>query len=241
MSPRLGLSLLVVTALGLILWFLTRPDPQGNALRARRVAARGLADGLTQKFAGQKVLVLSNPFVQTPGIASDIRAAEEAGLQGLREGCANKLTLSAVEFPALRPEAREDPRALVAQTETTTPLSYLVATNGFDLAFQKHTDVTLLASLIGLPADLDQCAIWKAPGPPRFALLWPDLRVVGDTTAVQQALTSGKLAAFVLRKPGGLPDSVPLGKDWRAEFAQRFLLVTPENAETILRDYPGLF
>jgi hypothetical protein len=241
MNSRLGLGFVALAGLGLVCWLLMRPDPQANALRVRRLATRGLAEYLAQKFSGQRALVLSNPFTQSKDIEADVRAAEEAGLKGLREGAGDKLIISAVVFPALRPEAKQDPRALLGQTETTTPLSYLVATNGFDQAFQAHPDAAVLVSLIGLPAELDQCAIWKAAGPPYFALLWPDLRILGDTAEVRQALKTGKLVAFVLRKPGAPADAVPLEADWKVEFEKRLLLVTPENVDATLRGYPGVF
>jgi len=240
MNPRLGLSFVLVAGVGLGAWFFTRPDPHGNALRVRALATRGLADHLAQKFSGQKVLVLSNPFRQAHG-SSDIAAVEEAGLQGLRQGFESRMPIAGVALPALRPEAQVDPRPLLADTETTTPLSYLVTPDAFDQAYQQHGDSGVVVSLIGLPAELNQCRIWSTNGPPRFGLLWPDLRVLGNTAAVQQALKSGKLAVFVLRKPGAPADSVGLGKDWRSEFDRRFVLVTSENAELLLKNYPGLF
>jgi len=244
MRSSVGLSFVLLAGAGLGLWFLARPNPQSNALHVRQLATRGLAEWLAQKFPGQRVLVMSNPFTQSDGIASDVRAAEEAGLKGVREGLADQATLTAVTFPPLRPEARENPRALLGDIETTTPLSYLVTPDGFDQVYQQHGAtgrVELVVSLIGLPAELERCAIWQAPGAPRFALLWPDLRVVGNTAAVQQSVRTGKLAAFVARKPGAPGDGVPLGKDAKAEFQRRFVLVTADNLDAVTRDYPGLF
>jgi hypothetical protein len=232
---------LIVVAAGLAWWFWARPDPQGNALEVRRLATRGLAQALAQRFAGQQAVVISNPFTQRPGVSPEIRAAEEAGIKGLRDGFSDKIPIKAVAFPELRPEAQQNPRALLGETETTTPLSYLVAPESFDRACRQDGDPSLIVSLIGLPAELDKCGSWNAPVPPRFALLWPDLRVVGEPTKVQQALQTGKLVAFVARKPGAPADGMPLGKDLQAEFERRFVLVTPENFEAVRTQHPGLF
>jgi hypothetical protein len=239
--PSARLVFVILVAIGLGWWFWGRSDPRGNALEARRLATRGLAQYLAQRFASQQAVVLSNPFTQMPGVSSDIRAPEEAGLEGLRDGFADKISIAAVAFPELRPEAQQNPRGLLGETETTTPLSYLVTAEAFDKVWRQHGDPPLVVSLIGLPVELDKCGIWNAPAPPRFALLWPDLRVVGESAQVQQAFRSGKLAAFVARKPGAPPDGVSLGRDLKAEFERRFVLVTAENFEAVRGQYPGLY
>jgi hypothetical protein len=238
-TPALFFLLLVAAAYGL--WFFLKPDPQGNALRAREVATRGLAEYLARTHSGQRALVVSNPFTQRPGTAKGIVLMEAAGIRGLREGFAGKVTIGAVAFPELRPGAYENPRAQITDAETTTPLSYLVATDGFDKLARQHADCGLLVSLVGLPAELGECESWKRPGVPQFALLLPDFRVLGDAAAVQGALKSGKLAAFVLRKPGAPDDGATPGKDFKTEFEKRFLLVTVENVDQVQQSYPGLF
>jgi hypothetical protein len=72
-------------------------------------------------------------------------------------------------------------------------------------------------------------------------LLWPDVRVIGDTPDVIRLMRSGKLAAFVQRRPGGAPDGFSPSKDAQADFDQRFILVTPDNVEHIAKQYPGIF
>src|SRR5262249_14960638 len=186
-------------------------------------------------------LILSNPFTQHPGIPKEVLAAEQAGVRGLHDGWGKRLTVAAVVFPELRPDALRDPRALLGDAETSTPLSYLMGPEAIDNLTQEYPAGQLIVSLIGLPKDLDQCATWTAAGPPRFALLWPDLRLVGDTAAVQKAIKSGKLAACVVRRPEAPADAAPLNLAWAAEFERRFVLVSPENVDQILQRYPGLF
>ena len=218
---------------------LLRSHPDRHALQAREMAARGLAEYLARTQPGQRALVMSNPFIHRAGTDRKIIGTEEAGVRGLRAGFGNKVTVGAIVLAELKPGALEDPRSVVIDPETTTPLSYLVAPDAFDLAARAHPDCELIVSLIGLPADLGRCEVWRAPGPPAFALLLPDLRMVGDTAAVVQAVKSGKLPAFVLRKPGGPGDDTPVGKD--VEFAKRFVLVTRENVEQVIQEHPGLF
>lgn len=238
-TPALFFLLTVAVAFGL--WFFLKPDPRSNALQVRALATRGLAEYLAERHSGKRALVFSNPFTRQAGIAKGIVQVEEAGVRGLREGFNGKVALAAVVFPDLKPGALEDPRAQITDAETTTPLSYLVATDGFDRLARQHSDCELFVSLIGLPAELNQCEAWKASVGPRFALLFPDLRVVGDAAAVRAALKSGKLAAFVQRKPGAPDDGLKPGRDFKAEFDKRFLLVTVENFDQIQQAHPELF
>jgi hypothetical protein len=236
-TPALSFLLTVVVAFAI--WYSLKPDPQGNSFRVREMATRVLAEHLARTHPGERALVLSNPFTRQPGIAKGIVQMEEAGIRGLRKGFAGKITIGAVAFPELKPGALENPRAQLIDADTTTPLSYLVAPDGWDQLARDHADCAIIVSLIGLPAELGQCESWKAAGLPRFALVLPDFRVLRHASAVRAAVESGKLLAFVMRKPDAPPDGVTPSKDFNAEFQKRFVLVTRENFDQMQRTYPG--
>lgn len=236
-----ALVFLILAAAGFAAWYLLKPNPHGNALVTREVATRGLAEYLARTHSGKRALIVSNPFTQRKETTKTIVEMEQAGVRGLRQGFGTSVAVAAVAFPELQPEANDNPRALLTDVETTTPLSYLVAPEAFDNLAKQHPDCELIVSLIGLPAELSRCESWRTAGPPRFALLLPDLRIIGDAQAVKNAVQSGKLAAFVLARPGAPDDSAAPVDDFRAEFERRFLLVTSENLDEIVRRYPGLF
>jgi len=239
-APALLFLLLVVVAFAL--WLFLKPDPFGDALQEREIAARGLAEHLARTHRDKRAIIVSNPFTQQAGTAKAIVAMERAGVRGLRVEFSNGgLAGPATAFPELRPGARENPAALLADVETTTPLSYLVAPEAFDQMAKEFAGHQIMVSLIGLPVDIQLTEVWKATNAVQFALLLPDLRIIGDAAAVKDALKSGKLAAFVLAKPGTPDDQKVRVNDWRAEFEKRFLLVTPENVEQLLQTYPNLF
>jgi hypothetical protein len=240
-GPHIALAFVALVAAIFGAKYFLRPQPQKNALQARALATRVLGGHLAATQPGRRVVVMSSPYTRRAGIDRAIVETEEAGLRGLREGLGQKLSISAVALPELRPSALEDPRAIPIDTETTTPLSYLVAPGAFDAVVRQQPGCDIIVSLIGLPAELNRCEAWQAAGAPAFALLLPDLRMVGDTAAVTAAVKSGKLLAFVARKPGGPGDDVPLGREEKAEFARRFLLVTRENIDQVAQAYPGLF
>jgi len=241
MQQKPALIFLALAIVGAAAWFFTQTDSQGAALQTREVAARGLAEELGRSQFGSKILVMSNPYTQRPGIAKAIAGMEQAGLAGLRAGLGTKATVGAVAFPELRPEAQDNPAALLSDVETTTPLSFLVAPDAFDKLIKQHGDCAVVVSLIGLPVELNRCEAWNASASPKFALLLPDFRGIADAPAIIKAVKSGKLLAFVLPKPGAPASDAPLAKDWKAEFEKRFVLVTAENVEQVFEKSPELF
>lgn len=241
MKRQLPALIFVAAVAGVLAWWFFSPNPQQVAFRTRELATRGLAEHLVRVQAGKRVLIVSNPFVQDAGTARAIKEMEEAGVRGLREGFGTAVTIDGVAYPELKPGARENPQAALGDVETSTPLSYLMTPDALDRLVKLHPGCDLVVSLIGLPAELERCENWSKAGAPRFALLLPDLRIVGDAAAVATAVKSGKLAAFVLARKGGPGDDVPHGGDPKAEFEKRFVLVTAENVEQTLAAMPELF
>jgi hypothetical protein len=231
----------VVLAIGLGVALSWRRGPHQDALQVRALATRGLAEHLARTFSGHRALVISNPFTRESGLPRKMREMEDAGLRGLKLGLGSKVSLAAVAFPELKPAAKANPRAVFIDPESTTPLSFLVADEAFDKLARQYPDCDLLVSLIGLPANLQRVQCWRDPAGPKFALLLPDLRVIGKSEAVRQAMHSGKLAAFVLARSGA-PETRPAadGK-FAAEFEKRFVLVTPEHVDQVMLTYPQLF
>jgi hypothetical protein len=206
------------------------------ALDEREVATRVMAAHLQSTLHPKAVLVLSNPFAQMPGRPAEVYRFEEAGISGLKQGFGKDVRLI-VAAPELKPEAREDPGSVPVDPKTTTPLSFLAAADAFDKAIHSATNCELVVSLIGLPADISRFEAWNRPGPPRFALLLPDCRMIGSAENVRTAFVSGKLAAAVVRKPG----SAAAGKQGDPSFEDRFILVTSSNVDEFLGKIPQAF
>jgi hypothetical protein len=212
-----------------------------RVLGQRELATQVLGEYLAQHCAGSKAIVLSNPFSQTSGQPSEIYQFEKAGLRGLRRGLGRSVNIEAVVFPELRPECRQAPSSVYIDPSTTTPLSYLVAPGALDSLVQRHPQSRLIVSLIGLPLNVLESRTWTRDSGKSFALLLPDLRMVGRQDDIRQAVMRRQLIALVLNKPGAPSEDRPVGRDLKTEFDQRFLLVTSENVESLLRVYPRLF
>ena len=81
----LAIFLLGAVLAGLGARFFFRSNPDQNALHARELATRGLAEELTRTRAGQRPLLVANPFTQRKQTARAIVDTEEAGIRGLRD------------------------------------------------------------------------------------------------------------------------------------------------------------
>ena len=228
-------AVLLLLAAGPALWFLLKKSPQEKALHSRALATQRLAEHLARTLPGHRALVVSNPFAQAKGGA--ILAQEEAGVRGLRKGFAKRIALDAVVFPELTPAAQQAPQTIELPPGATTPLSFMVTEDAFDKLAGQHPSCNLIVSLIGLPAELNKVEVWQLASPMKFALLLPDLRVVGDTEAVRRAVQSGKIAAMVCQRP----EVAGAGASAGTEFDQQFLLVSAENIDEVLRRFPRLF
>jgi hypothetical protein len=210
-------------------------------LTQRELAMEYLGRYLASEYRGKKVVVLANPFSQKSGQPREVYRFEKAGLQGLQRGLGKSVLIETVAFPELRPGFVENPRSVFIDPRTTTPLSYVVTDDALDKIAAAHPQAELLVSLIGLPLNVRQTETWKSTNPRKFALLLPDLRIVGDEGAVREAISSGKIAAFVMNKPGAPADDQPIGKDSRMEFDRRFLMVNRDTIDRFLQLYPRLF
>ncbi|MBI3417852.1 MAG: hypothetical protein HY043_21375 [Verrucomicrobia bacterium] len=236
--------LLIGVVLGLValaLVFFPRNTSRRNALASRALATQVLAEYLAGKFPGQRALIVANPFTVQRGRRAEVYQFEQAGIDGLRRGFGKDVQLVGVAFPELRREVLENPASIQLPVPTTTPLSYLVAENSFDILMKQNPSTEIIVSLIGLPNGVTETELWKNPKMPKLGLLLPDWRVLGDPQLVTQAIRSGKIAAAVLNKPGAPAENAPPGNDSRAAFAERFLLVTADSLDDLLRQYPKLF
>jgi len=239
-------NLLAAALLAGLLWFAWRlvfsPDRAARnlALARREIATRVLAEAVAGELPGKQALVISNPFTQQPAQPAEVYAFEAAGVAGLRAGFGQALRLQAVAFPELNPAALQNPESLPMDPDTTTPLSFLTAEGAWDALLKKYPGADVLISLIGVPLDLPRLEVWRRPKP-RFALLLPDLRMIGGLPAVREAFRNGKLVAAVLNKPGAPPETASLARDYRAEFDARFVLVTARNLDDVVRAYPRAF
>lgn len=202
----------------------------------RELATQALATEVVKRAAPKSVLVIANPFTRESGRSPEIYAFEKAGIAGLAAGFGKNVRME-VDYPAFKPEVQRDPASVRVDPQSTTPLSFLVSEDAFSAVTRRHPKAEVVVSLIGLPVNLKAYQEWSQAGPPKFALLLPDWRIIGGKKAIIEAFRSGKLVAAVVRRP---VTEVASG-DAKGESGSKFQLVTAESVEALLRDHPGIF
>jgi len=168
-----------------------------------------------------KVLVLSNPFSKESGYLNEKSQYERASLRGLRKGLGGRSPVKVV-FPEIRPEYFANPQSVIIPPDSRTPLSFLMQPASVDQLADAHPECNVIVSLIGLPFGVDRLKIWNEQDPRCFALLLPDLRLLGSPANTVEAFQRGKLL-------------VAVAEDFRSG---HHLIVTRENVEEILKHQP---
>ena len=193
-------ALLLIVAVGVVSRpFLSSGKEMGQAVMLRQRALQALGETLAPEFGSQSILVVSNPYSEKSGQLKDIRRFERAGIEGLELGFGENTQIKRV-FPVIKPEYRDHPEKAVIPPRTKTPLSFLMDAKSIDELALAHPSCELIVSLIGLPVGIEQLSVWK-DDQHRFALLLPDLRVLGSKGKALSAFQSGKIAAIVVDDP----------------------------------------
>ncbi|MGE3311857.1 MAG: hypothetical protein AB7O66_17970 [Limisphaerales bacterium] len=241
MAKGLDSLALAILVLGILTGGCSPPE-QRHALARRELVLARLAEAAASSVPGATVLVVGNPFVDLPGSTSELREVQEASVRGVERGVVSHGgRFLGVTAPRLRSEALADPSSVAMPADATTPLSFMVEPGAWDRLRVDRPEANLWISLIGVPTDLAATKAWLEPAGPRWALFLPDLRLVGDRQAIRSAFERGRLVALVLARPGAPPESEPMLADVREEFARRYLLVTRENMDAVIGEWPGLF
>jgi hypothetical protein len=219
----------VVIAIGLaavvaaLLTLLPRSSsPKNTALAAREQATRLLGEQVAKTHPGCQVLVLSNPFTKKSGYFDEKAQFERAGLDGLRKGLGrSRITIG---LPEIKQEYFTAPGSIIIPPDCRTPLSFLMCSAAVDQLVAAHPECSVIVSLVGLPVGVDQEKIWHSDDPRCFALLLPDLRLLGPPERAAEAFQKGKILAAVAddsRNPGSP------------------LVITRENVLQVLKEQPG--
>ena len=94
----------------------------------------------------------------------------------------------------------------------------------------EYPESSIIVSLIGLPVSIVDSNVWKTESRQTFALLLPDLTVIGSLQAIIDAFDSGKIACALVLTP-------------EAEINAKgtHFLVTRENIREVLGSSPEVF
>lgn len=203
-------------------------------MRYLEVSAQKLGDYLAQTCPGAKALVVTDP----PTAFNEGR--RKAMSEGLKKGFAGKVTVAAEDSPTIPEEAK---KAAVsssgpdggADPNAVPPMEYWLTAKLFDELVAKHASTCdLVVSMVGLPTDMAKMKLWTQPTRPKVAL------ASGSVYDLRKVIAGKGVVAAVAYNPKAVYDNNPPPADMNQAFDKRFLLVTPENVETMATQYEGL-
>ncbi len=131
-----------------------------------------------------------------------------------------------VLFPRIRPEYLANPQSVVIPPDSRTPLSFLIEAASVEELADAHPEYRVIVSLIGLPMGIDRLKLWSQEDARCFALLLPDLRLLGSPAKTVEAFQQGKLLAVVVED---------------SQQPSEPLIVTRENIQAVLQRQPKVF
>jgi hypothetical protein len=221
-NTLLASAFILLLAVGAILFFLRPASPKSAALSARERLMEILGAEIAKVRPQAKVLLLSNPFAEKAGAFNEKRQFERAGIRGLERGLGKGSSVTVV-FPEIRPEYLTNPESISIPPDSKTPLSFLVQPASIERLAQAHPECNVIVSLIGLPIGMHELTLWNQKDPRAFALLMPDLRVIGPPNETLAAFQRGKVLAAVYQDASSAP-----------------LVVTQTNIARVLAEHPGM-
>ena len=106
-----------------------------------------------------------------------------------------------------------------------------------DAIIERNKDRTLIVSLVSLPYNIEEMAIWESDPQsiPRMAV------IEGAVSKLKKAITGGVILALVTKNPDMKYSEAPASSDPQKAFDERYLLITTENIEAICEKYPKIF
>ena len=186
-----------------------------------------LGDYLATNFSGHRVLLISNPVVESN------REQQEEMMNRLEATMGEKLNILARRSPL-----KLDVDAVLDESEGTEAEGLVFTADSFDLMQSMHPECNLIVSLIGLPRDYKNMKFWSMNPLER-----PKLVVMfGDTYELKNAITMGYIAAIITYNRAYRPkidDVIP--PDYKEAFNKRFILITKDNVDEIVQEFPGIF
>lgn len=207
----------------LAFFLLTRPNAQqGAALDARQQALEMLGARIASLLPQCQALVLSNPFARNAGFTDERNRFEQAGIRGLSRALGKNSSVKVV-YPEIRADYLANPASVAIPSDARNPLSFLMEPGSVDALAKANPRFNMIVSLIGLPVGVDQLGIWDEKDPRSFALLLPDLRLLGPPEKVVEAFQRGKILAAVAQVEGS---PAPL-------------IITKENVAEVLERHPS--
>ncbi len=210
-------------------------------LEYQRIQTRELGKYLAEKYAGQKAVVMVDPMLRFDVYGTAL-TREDPILEGLKQGLGTEITVVKEIYPQM-PFKEKKPPVMgpdgeeIMDDDMMEPMETWFTGRELTAIMPPADTYDLFITLIGLPN-----------GRPVRELSGKNLVIIGGDTPSMGSLfqANGRkglpnTVAAVTYNPDAVYDDKPIPKDPQEAFNKRFLLVTPENFESLKSAHSNLF
>ena len=207
------LFVVVVICAGLLLRemgiFGGRDSLLANELKFYASQGTKTGDFLKTALPGKKILLVADPGFEKN---DNVKLLADA----LREGYGGEVVVDTVSLPG-------------NQADAPMPLYMMMKAKDFDAMVEKHPDVGVIVTTVGLPQDANNLKFMKQSPDKRPALFLMGLPS-GPVPGIMPAIQSGAVVGLIISNPEAQYD-VKAPSDPMEAFDIRYVLVTKDNAE----------
>ncbi len=201
----------------------------------QEVIGEKIGNMLAEDFSGGHVLVIA--------------ASEDGGpyLKGLEQGGGDQLSFEVVtpDYQQFRQQMMQEadipPEEMEAMEEfMMEDLEMLMSADLMDSTIARASqEPDAIVTTIGLPFNHTEMRLWRQRNHSPM-IIASDMAHIVDMGDLTRRINRGQVAAMVMRKPdvGMELESIP--RDVDEAFNQRYILVTRDNLENMMQQYPEL-
>lgn len=224
--------ILILAGAGCMLWKtgMLGGDPEmdriiSNEVTFTKARSQAIAEHIGKTWAGQKVVVITDPNVAQSPIS---KAAVESMQEFLKKAGMDVASVEALNIPESSPE-------------NPVPMENAVTAKLYNDIFNANKTVGVFVIMSQMPfsvSELKKMNCWSFDGKKQRVVV-----VSGEIMNLKGLIAAGKIGAAVAMKntPAAVDPDKDAPKDLKAAFDVRYLLVTPQNVKQVEKDNPGLF
>ncbi len=222
-------------------------EARDREIEYQRIQTRELGKYLGDKFAGSKVVVMVDPMLRFDMYGDSIQR-EDPILEGLKQGLANKLTITAEIFPKMPVKEKKAPVTgpdgeIMPMDDMMEPMEMWFTAEKFKEILPAKDSYDIFITLIGIPSMGNVASVMRDLAGKKLVLVGGDTMSMGKLfmAGERQASVAPVAAAAVTYNPKAIYDDKPIPKNPKEAFDKRYLLITPENFESIKNEHSNLF
>lgn len=235
-----AIGLLVVIVLCAITFMVRSGDPDPTSVKANELIFKKaktymLGKKLAELNPGGKVLfVVASTKINSPD--------QDAMIEGFKEGAGSAFSDIKVVAPPIKiPKSSSDESLSMEERLAEDPMliAGMMKAKDFNKMLASNKGYDIVVTTIGLPDDAGNLTLWKEfeNNPEKCHKL---AFVNGDISKLAALVKAGLVQGIVRYKQGVDYDALPTS-DMEETFDIRYMLITKDNIDKVIQDYPNIF